>query len=360
MKVYFNILCTFSMLFLGFVSANDETSPQPAFADIPAGKFAMGSHENEEGRWGDERQHWVTLTNDIQMQTTEMTQLQYFRVMGTNPSYFKEIYHCPDDYEVLIRKSVNKKGETVVTENRMCPNHPVESVSWFDVRRFIAKLNVGEEEYLYRLPTEAEWEYAARAGTEWYFQFGPYISTTQANYHGGADYKYSFKGEYRAQTVAVGSFDANPWGLHDMHGNVWEWVYDAYGDYFMEEYSRLRRAPIGTLAADMTQHRRTVQRENPRGAQVGPGRVVRGGSWNSGASSLRFAYRYYMPPNEGQNDLGFRLVRVPLNPVAPSENSEGESEAAEAPEESEAAEDSEESEAVETPEEHEESGESQE
>ena len=329
MRIYFNILCTFYSMLFGVIFANDETSPQTTFVDIPAGKFVMGSHDNEEGRWGDERRHWVTLTNNIQMQATEVTQRQYFEVMGTNPSYFKWNYHCPDDYGVV--------GKT-----RMCPNHPVENVSWFDVQRYIAKLNARGDGYLYRLPTEAEWEYGARAGTESYFSFGPYITPGQANYHGQAEYKYAIKGVYRGRPVAVASFDANAYGLYDMHGNVREWVFDAYGDYYMGQDPRLRRGPLGALSGMASGLRNTIQRTDPQGAQVGPGRVIRGGGWNSSPFALRSAFRDYAPANERQSDIGFRPVRVSLNPVVFSEESEAqgqhpedseEFEAGEAPEE---------------------------
>ena len=163
----------------------------------------MGSPPDEPGRFDSETQHRVTLTRDFFMGTTEVTQGQWKAVMGNNPSHFDE---CGDD----------------------CP---VEKVSWDDVQEFIKKLSRmdGRE---YRLPTEAEWEYAARAGTTTPFTYGRCLSTDQANYDGNYPLSGCDKGEYRKRTIPVGSLDApNAWGLHDMHGNVWEWCQDWYGNY---------------------------------------------------------------------------------------------------------------------------------
>ena len=119
------------------------------FAQVKAGTFLMGSPSDEVGRDDDEIQHKVTLTQDFEIQTTEVTQLQYFLVMGYNPSYFKKEKYCSNEHLVI-------NGE------ELCPNHPVEKVSWDDVQEFIVQLNKGEDGYTYGLPTEAQWEYAAR------------------------------------------------------------------------------------------------------------------------------------------------------------------------------------------------------
>ena len=191
------------------------------------------------------------------MQTTEVTQGQWRSVMGDNPSGFKE---CGDD----------------------CP---VENVSWNDIQGFMKKLNEKEGASIYRLPTEAEWEYAARAGTTTPFYFGDCLSTDQANYNGNYPLADCPKGEYREKTVPVASFPPNKWGLYDMHGNVWEWCQDWYGEY-----------PEGSVT-------------DPEGPETGSNRVLRGGGWIGGARYCRSALRYGVAPADRGSSFGFRLVR---------------------------------------------------
>ena len=201
------------------------------FAQVKAGTFLMGSPSDEKSRDDDEIQHEVTLTQGFEIQTTEVTQLQYFLVMGYNPSYFKKEKYCSNEHQVI-------NGE------ELCPDHPVENVSWNDVQEFIVELNKGEDGYTYGLPTEAQWEYAARGCvgsgeptdmalcTKTAFNLGDNISTDQVNYNGNYPYNNGSKGEYRIQTVKVSSLvNANDLGLYDMHGNVWEWVEDRYEKY---------------------------------------------------------------------------------------------------------------------------------
>jgi formylglycine-generating enzyme required for sulfatase activity len=190
---------------------------------VAGGTFAMGSPSSEAGRDSDEGpQHQVTISKGFYMGKYEVTQKEWVAVMGSNPSYFK--------------------GD----------NLPVEQVSWFDVIDYCNALSrregltpaytisgSGDSRTVtwnksangYRLPTEAEWEYACRAGTTSPFSTGNNITTSQANYDGNYPYNNNAKGTYRSQTTAVGSFAANSWGLHDMHGNVWEWCWDRFGDY---------------------------------------------------------------------------------------------------------------------------------
>ena len=193
------------------------------FAQVKAGTFLMGSPSNEVDRFDDEIQHKVTLTQDFEIQTTEVTQLQYFLVMGYNPSRFKKEKYCSNEHLVI-------NGE------ELCPNHPVEWVSWNDVQGFIVQLNKGEDGYTYGLPTEAQWEYAARgcvgsgeldlpkpgdmaSCTKTAFNLGANISTDQVNYNGNYPYNNDAQGEYRKQTVRVSSLaNANGLGLYDMHG----------------------------------------------------------------------------------------------------------------------------------------------
>ena len=209
-----------------------------AFVYIKPGTFWMGSPSDEPKRDSDETRHKVTLTKGFYLQTTEVTQGQWERVMGSNPSYFK---NCGAD----------------------CP---VENVSWEDIQEFIRKLN-REEGKKYRLPTEAEWEYACRAGTETPFSFGKCLSTDQANYDGNYPMPGCGKGAYREKPAPVKSFAPNAWGLYDMHGNVWEWCEDWKGDY-----------PSGAVT-------------DPEGPSNGSVRVLRGGSWSNYAGNCRSANR---------------------------------------------------------------------
>ena len=228
------------------------------FVLVPAGSFMMGSPASEPGRYDNETQHRVTISRAFYMQTTEVTQGQWRRVMGNNPSYFKD---CGDD----------------------CP---VEQVSWNDVQEFIRKLNGLEGTDKYRLPTEAEWEYAARAGRQTPFSTGNCLNTDQANYDGNNPLSGCAKGEYRQKTVRVGSFSSNAWGLYDMHGNVWEWVQDWYDSY-----------PAGSVT-------------DPSGPSSGSYRVVRGGSWDVSARFCRSADRVSHDPGFRHLRLGFRLLRT--------------------------------------------------
>jgi len=224
------------------------------FVYIKPGSFQMGSPSYESNRDSDERQHRVTLSKGFYMQTTEVTQRQWHDVMGNNPSNFK--------------------GDSL----------PVESVSWNDVQEFIRKVNA-RGEGTYRLPTEAEWEYGCRASTTTAFHYGNSLSSSQANFDGNYPYGGASKGVYRKKTVSVGSFGPNAWGLYDMHGNVWEWCEDWYGDY-----------SSGSVT-------------DPRGPSRGIYRVFRGGSWIFKARDCRSADRLRYWSAHSFYYLGFRLVR---------------------------------------------------
>ena len=218
------------------------------FVWIPAGRFVMGSPKNEADRFYDEVQHEVRISRGYWLGKYEVTQGEWEAVMGGNPSHFDE---C---------------GEGC----------PVEMVSSGDVQEFIRKLNAGEsgKGYRYRLPTEAEWEYAARAGTT-------------GVRHGELDSIAWYAGNSGGRTHPVGEKRANAWGLHDMLGNVWEWTADWYGWY-----------PSGSVT-------------DPEGALWGSGRVGRGGGWLGGARYVRSAYRGNISPgNRDNHGLGFRLVRT--------------------------------------------------
>ncbi len=223
------------------------------FVWIPPGTFMMGSPKEEKERQANETQHKVTLTKGFYMSVYTVTQEQWQAVMGNNPSVFK--------------------GEK---------NLPVDQVSWEDCQEFVKKLREKDKK-AYRLPAEAEWEYACRAGTKTPFHFGETISTDQANYFGEAVYGDGKKGKYRGKTTPVGSFPANAWGLHDMHGNVWQWCEDWFGDYPQKDVV------------------------DPQGPESGNERVLRGGSWFNLPGDCRSAYRYRNAPGYRLYNYGCRV-----------------------------------------------------
>ena len=209
---------------------------------IPAGKFMMGSPGSEIGRKNNEKQHEVTLTNPYYMGKHEVTQEQWQAVMGNNPSIFKGA------------------------------NLPVTNVSWNDSHDFIKKLNANTNGS-YRLPTEAEWEYACRAGTKTAFYFGEILTNSDANIDG-------------ASTKTGERYKPNAFGLYDMHGNVWEWCNDWY--------SSLQDGVV----------------TDPKGAATGYLRVLRGGSFAGNESGARSSVRSFLTPTDRVANLGFRLART--------------------------------------------------
>ena len=223
------------------------------FVLIPAGTFQMGcSSEAEECADDEKPRHEATISRPFYLGKYEVTQAQWQAVMGNNPSKLKGA------------------------------DHPVEHVSWEDAQEFIKKLNEKEGHTRYRLPTEAEWEYAARAGSTTAYSFGD---------DGDESWPYAWHcGDCRkGPTHPVGQKLPNAWGLFDMHGNVWEWVHDWYG---REYYS----------AEAVT---------DPRGPEAGEERVQRGGGWNAPAQGLRSAMRASSAPGDGDFETGFRLALSP-------------------------------------------------
>ena len=227
---------------------------------IKPGSFMMGSPPGEEKRDDDEKQHRVAITKGFYLGAHEVTQEQYEKIMGNNPSYFK-------------------KGG----------NYPVETVTWNDAVELCKRLSQKEGK-TYRLPTEAEWEYACRAGTTTPFAFGQTISTDQANYDGDYTYGEGRKGEDRKCTTPVGSSQPNAWGLYDMHGNLWEWCQDWYAGYGGDT-------------------------QDSQGPQSGSARVLRGGSWLNYPKYCRSAARGRSPPASPNYYSGFRVVCVVSSPL---------------------------------------------
>jgi len=215
------------------------------FVKIPAGEFIMGCSPGGNDCYGHEGPaHRVRISKPFEIGKYEVTQVQWTAVMGFNPSAFRGV------------------------------NRPVESVSWNHAQEFLRKLNARQDGYRYRLPTEAEWEYAARAGTT-----GNYAGDLDAMgwYHGNSD-----KG-----THPVGGKQPNAWGLYDMHGNVWEWCQDRYDENYYQ---------YGPAV-------------DPTGPLFGESRVARGSSWLDGAGDTRVSYRLWLGPSNRMPTIGFRCVR---------------------------------------------------
>jgi formylglycine-generating enzyme required for sulfatase activity len=223
---------------------------------IPSGKFVMGSPSNEEGRNDNETQHQVTLRKPFYMGKYEVTQEQWKAVMGKNPKQWEAVQ--------LWKNPISKtKGAKL----------PVTDVSWKDCQEFIKKLN-GKTNGGYRLPTEAEWEYACRGGTTTAYSYGDNLTESDANVAGSS-------------IKEVGSYKPNAFGLYDMHGNVFEWCNDWYGSLQDGEVT------------------------DPKGPATGERRVLRGGSFFYDESGVRSSFRYiFYTPNKRSDLYGFRLARI--------------------------------------------------
>ena len=251
------------------------------FKEIPAGSFMMGSPFDEAGRLNDEegaegKPVEVHISQPFDMMVTEVTQQQWFEVMGNNLSRYNQVENC--------------SNHKIINGVLLCPDNPVEGVSWSDIQNFAAQLNKQENlkgcdgtpsggQGCFRLPTEAEWEYAARGGTTTAYSFG-------SNPEDLSEYAWFGLNSDR-RTHKVAQLMPNPYGLYDMHGNVWEWVQDGY----------VEKLPGGT---------------DPFQPPIAEGvfHVVRGGSWFHIVQDLRSAFRKGVYPNNRYNNIGFRLVKT--------------------------------------------------
>jgi formylglycine-generating enzyme required for sulfatase activity len=235
---------------------------------IPPGTFTMGSPANEALRSPDETQHTVRISRGFWMEKYLVTQGDYLKVVGTNPSHFQ--------------------GDLTL---------PVESVNWYQATNYCALRTQQERaaglipaNCAYRLPTESEWEYACRAGTTTAFYLGSSLRSGQANFDGQYEYDVALgevnnpNGVFLTKPTPVGSYGANPWGLYDMIGNLLEWCQDWYGPYF-----------TGTVT-------------DPQGPVTGTSRVFRGGSWLVNARYCRSAQRAIYNPVDLSSGVGFRVV----------------------------------------------------
>lgn len=251
---------------------------------IPSGEFMMGSSESEiaealfEAQKGNKKvprdvfspelpKHRVRISNGFWIGRYEVTQKQWQEIMDDNPSDYKD-----------------------------CGlNCPIEQISWYDTQVFLKRLNEKDSVFEYRLPTEAEWEYACRAGTTTAFAFGDKLNSSQANFDGRFPYNGTEKGKFVKKTTPVGSYQPNAWGLYDMHGNVWEWVEDWYGNY---------------ISGDVV---------DPTGPVASTYKSVRGGAWVNLASLVRSAARTGVKPDFRKNNAVFspdKNINVGLRVVA--------------------------------------------
>jgi formylglycine-generating enzyme required for sulfatase activity len=272
-----------------------ENSIKMKFVFIPPGEFDMGSPESESGRYlNHETLHHVKLTKGFYLGKYEVTQSQFQLALRRNPSFFRD---------GVAGRKVDYTDST---------SFPVENVTWFDAVEFCNALSKTEqlpafytlrkikrnkaEGWIekadvavnggtgYRLPTEAEWEYACRAGTKAPFHFGETLNGKEANVNG--TYGTTTPGPYLKRPCTVGSYPANAFGLHDMHGNVWEWCHDRYAGYDGDEV-------------------------DPTGSESRATRSTRGGSWNDDAQNARSAQRNGSEPHIRNYGRGLRVARTP-------------------------------------------------
>lgn len=254
-----------------------ETWQEPVtgmkFVKIEAGCFQMGQSPAEQRLlqraaggtdytkyYADELPQHKVCVDEFWMAIHEVTQGEWQKVMGFNPAVFQD-----------------------------GPEYPVEMVSWDDAQLFITKLNEQAGDTQLRLPSEAEWEYAARAGTTTMYSTGDNIRGNQANFNGTFPFGFNLRDEYRKSPTPVGTFPANAFGLYDMNGNVWEWC----NDWYKEDY-----------------YRQSVM-QNPIGPDTGQMRVLRGGSWFRYSAHVRSATRYKNKQSGQYADTGFRVVKSP-------------------------------------------------
>jgi formylglycine-generating enzyme required for sulfatase activity len=252
------------------------------FVLIPGGTFKMGSPPSEEGSLDDEVQHEVTISKDYYLGAFEVTQSQYQQIMGKNPSIFegkKMVDRIPPKKHPKTGRTIEEAVKNPIDTN----NYPVDSITKLDAIEFCKRLSRLPEERKarrgYRLPTEAEWEFACRAGSNKAYSFGDRPELLK-------DYSW-FSGNSNNHTHPVGEKMPNAWGLYDMHGNVWEWCSDWYGDYSK------------TAVTD------------PTGPREGTSSAMRGGGWGDEAAACRSATRNRLNPYSEFARLGFRVALSP-------------------------------------------------
>lgn len=253
------------------------------FVRIPAGEFMMGSPQGESERTIIENRHRV-LVREFYLCQHEVT-VGEFRQFIKATGYQTDAEKAGDSKNWQCGPNEQIRSDQELT-------HPVVYVSWNDAVAYCVWRSATDGQ-LYWLPTEAQWEYACRAGSATPFSTGQELRSDQANYNGNYPYKKIAKGLFRMSTTPVCSFSLNGWGIYDMHGNVYEWCYDWFGDdYYTESFGR------GII-------------RDPKGPADGTLRIIRGGSWNSDAQYCRSAYRDSVNPSGYSETLGFRIVLIP-------------------------------------------------
>jgi len=270
----------------------ENLAAQGDFILLPGGGFYMGSPVTEKERNIDEGPRHAVTVAPFSMGRYEVTQAEWTVLMGSNPSRFQGD-RLPVEgvswYEALVycNKRSIAEGRVPCYSIKGSPDPAEWGVVPTSVNGIWNSVVCDFSADGYRLPTEAEWEYACRAGTDWATAFGDALGPGQANFDGNRPYNSTAPGESLGRTATVGSYPANAWGFHDMHGNVWEWCWDHYSDRYYA------RSPD----------------TDPRGAEGGRYRVLRGGAWGSFGYRLRSAARRDEDPFYRDADDGFRLVR---------------------------------------------------
>ena len=306
-----------------------------AMVRIPAGEFVMGSPPEEPERLVDEGpQRRVTL-GEFLMDRTPITQAQWRLVARWEPPvgerWQRELDPEPSHFRLMGRTGSMKPPQAsrrpqdepagatgdgslldgvLLDGEETSDQRPVERVSWHDAMEFCRRLNrrLGPATgRFYTLPSEAQWEYACRAGTTTPFAFGETLTTELANYNGTLTYANGPEGEWRFQTTPVGMFPANAWGLHDMHGNVWEWCLD-------EWHGRDEEAPVDGSAWLKAGEAKPKQNANEGEESNLETRLLRGGSWFNLPGDCRSAYRDHGGPDDAFGLVGFRVVCLPQGP----------------------------------------------